>query len=514
MAASRHLTVDTFASFAEWCALAERGDFALAVAGERVAFGASDGSSWQHDGTDRSVLAEALRIAVKSGRRWWAHGATDAAKEVHAITGQRLRGLFCTQVLTYTVMPETIGKGVPLASQGLAGQAVECALLVGARRAASPPEHRALAVTECQIEDLWRWAAARGYRVDQDRLAKTKANLARVRASGIDRHGIDLTRDVDDTRRWLLTRGIRITDADGRATLAHEHYPLAVVPESSRADWDDFVDLRARARGSGKLTEMSTFMAEGRVIPTIHGIGAITGRMSIGRPALQNMPAGLRGLLLADDGHVLVGCDLDRVEPRIVAAITQDPALIEAVKQDVYTELAVAVFGEAVRGDGAKREIAKTSFLALLYGQGVRSLAAGLGIPEAEARKVSQGLLTAYPVMARWMLEVKERASKGLPLETVYGRPLPPTPEAPYRAINWIVQGSAADLFKKCTLRVVETLGRDALWLPVHDELTIQVPHGDADSARVALGAAMTTSLMGVLITGTPKIIGTRWGSV
>ncbi len=114
--------------------------------------------------------------------------------------------------------------------------------------------------------------------------------------------------------------------------------------------------------------------------------------------------------------------------------------------------------------------------------------------------------------MNGWINGVKAKAKRGELLTTYFGRRLPQTQEKPYRAVNWIVQGTAADLFKQITLRAAATLPKDALYLPVHDELVVQVQIGQEDQAMAALGAAMTTRLAGVPITGTPAVLGSHLG--
>ena len=76
------------------------------------------------------------------------------------------------------------------------------------------------------------------------------------------------------------------------------------------------------------------------------------------------------------------------------------------------------------------------------------------------------------------------------------------------------MQGTAADLFKRITVDVADRLGREFLWLPVHDELIVQVPVGTEGRALDVLGSAMTTELLGVPISGTPAVIGDRWGKL
>src|SRR5690606_33724428 len=102
-------------------------------------------------------------------------------------------------------------------------------------------------------------------------------------------------------------RGIRITDPKtGKPTLSHKHYDRAHVPGAVRDDWAEFKRVREIGAVANKVTEIGGLLAassDGRLHPSIRGLGAHTGRMSVGSPALQNLPEDLRPLLLADPGH-------------------------------------------------------------------------------------------------------------------------------------------------------------------------------------------------------------------
>ena len=71
----------------------------------------------------------------------------------------------------------------------------------------------------------------------------------------------------------------------------------------------------------------------GFVHPSVKTMGARTGRMSITDPALQTLPKGddvVRSAFLPkDDDHVIVTSDLDQVEFRMFASLSQDPNLIQ-----------------------------------------------------------------------------------------------------------------------------------------------------------------------------------------
>lgn len=192
--------------------------------------------------------------------------------------------------------------------------------------------------------------------------------------------------------------------------------------------------------------------------------------MSVSKPALQNLAnaelegtglSTLRNCLTALPGKVLVSCDLAHVEPSVLVAITQDPALMKAVakESDVYKETAVMLWGEDARTSKEARGRAKTLLLALLYGKGDESLAADLGCTVSKAREAKERLLGSYPVMGAWVNEVRAKAKAGDQLLTAFSRPVASlAPAEAYKAINYLIQGTAADLLVEMTLDIADAL--------------------------------------------------------
>ncbi len=352
-------------------------------------------------------------------------------------------------------------------------------------------------------------------------LAQLRAQIAQERSEGIARFGLDLTADSDEVRRWVAAQGIELAAADGRASLSHKKFHLAEVPDHARDAWAAFCELRAASSPEGKLTEVAGAVREGRVFPTIRAVGARTGRMSISGPALQNLPSrmhSLRPLLLADTGMTLVACDLDHVEPSIAAALSGDPGLLAAVApgEDVYLELASRIWGECVGQGDERRGVAKVAFLAQLYGQSTGELAADLRVSVVTAQSVVTGLRREYPILMEWLDELRSAHRAGRRVLTGHGRECARYGVPVHAIANHVIQGTAADEFKAATIRVHESLAAcgipDGLWLPVHDELVVQVEVGREADAMEALREGMTSDFRGVTLSGTPTVLGPSWG--
>ncbi|WP_380172715.1 DNA polymerase [Kineococcus sp. DHX-1] len=225
--------------------------------------------------------------------------------------------------------------------------------------------------------------------------------------------------------------------------------------------------------------------SDGRLRGAWSSADAAAGRMTA-QAGLHNLPAELRPAVAAEPGHVLVRADLGQVEPRVLAAVSRDPGLVAATRdEDLYAPVAAAL--------GADRPTAKIAVLAAMYGQ--TSGAAGEALRRMER---------AYPRALAYLRAAEEAGREGRDVRTYGGRlvrisdlaPAEPGAATAARgrfARNAVVQGAAAELFKAwaATVRagLAGTDGRIVLCL--HDELLLHVPEPDADRAAALLESAL-----------------------
>jgi DNA polymerase-1 len=211
------------------------------------------------------------------------------------------------------------------------------------------------------------------------------------------------------------------------------------------------------------------------------------GRMTASA-GLHNMPALLRGAVIAEAGHRFVRADLGQIEPRVLAAVSGDPLLTAATESDdLYAPIA--------RSLHVDRPTAKVAVLGAMYGQ-----------TTGRGAQVLRRLEQAYPVAMRYLADADAAAQAGRTLRTAGGRAIPTsvldeeaTDERSRRARaaargrygrNAVVQGAAAELFKVWALtarmRGAQLGARVVLCL--HDELLVHVPAGSADEAAARVG--------------------------
>ncbi|NEB22658.1 bifunctional 3'-5' exonuclease/DNA polymerase, partial [Streptomyces coelicoflavus] len=120
---------------------------------------------------------------------------------------------------------------------------------------------------------------------------------------------------------------------------------------------------------------LQDWVRDGRFRPELLAGGTVTGRwVTNGGGGLQ-IPKVIRRAVVADPGWRLVVADADQMEPRVLAAISRDPGLMEVAGRE--TDLYQSVSDHAFSGDRAQ---AKLAVLGAVYGQtsgdGLKNLAA------------------------------------------------------------------------------------------------------------------------------------------
>jgi DNA polymerase-1 len=240
----------------------------------------------------------------------------------------------------------------------------------------------------------------------------------------------------------------------------------------------------------------------GRVHTSYNQAVTNTGRLSSSEPNLQNIPVrteegrNIRRAFVAPPGNLLLSADYSQIELRVLAHLSEDRVFCEAFArdEDIHTRTASEVFGlfpEMVTQE--MRRQAKTINFGVIYGQGAFSLARQLGV----TRRVAETFIASYRERhagAMAYLDACVRTAERLGyVTTLLGRRLP-IPDiaskngnirafAQRNAINYPIQGSAADIIKQAMVRVTARMAREGvqsrLIMQVHDELVFEVPEGE-----------------------------------
>jgi DNA polymerase-1 len=257
----------------------------------------------------------------------------------------------------------------------------------------------------------------------------------------------------------------------------------------------------------------------GRIHTTFNQLATTTGRLNSQDPNLQNIPIRTatgreirRAFVPRSEEYRLLSADYSQIELRILAALTQDAGLLDALNsgEDIHRATAAKVFGlplDQVTKD--QRNQAKMVNYGISYGISAFGLSQRLGIPRGDAKLLIDGYFAQYPGIRHYMTETVERARVTGYVETITGRRryLPDLRSAnaavragaERNAINMPIQGSSADLIKIAMVKIAKVARqekwRTQLLLTVHDELVFELHREEEARVVEAVRDAMKHAL-------------------
>jgi len=289
---------------------------------------------------------------------------------------------------------------------------------------------------------------------------------------------------------------------------------------------------RAREINKAHTTFIDTILKhnhKGRIHAEINQLrsdngGTVTGRFSYSNPNLQQIPArdkdlgpAIRSLFIPEEGHTWGCFDYSQQEPRLVVhyATLQNlygvDDVLEAYREgDADFHTIVADMAEIPRSQ------AKTINLGLFYGMGKNKLQAELGVSKDKAEELFRQYHNKVPFVRQLMDNVMKRSQdrgqirtllgrlcrfhlwepnqfgihKALPHDAALAEHGPGIKRAyTYKALNRLIQGSAADMTKKAMIELHKA--KITPHIQVHDELDISVD-GNADKIKEIMENAVS----------------------
>lgn len=226
--------------------------------------------------------------------------------------------------------------------------------------------------------------------------------------------------------------------------------------------------------------------------------------------------AWVRSLIKPAPGRAIAYVDWSQQEHGIAAALSRDPAMIDAYNSgDPY--LAFARQAGAVPADATKashpreRELYKACVLGVQYGMGPDSLATRIGEPPVVGRRLLRQHRDAYPTFWAWSDAAVNHAQLYGSLSTVFGWTVHVDGDANPRALaNFPMQANGAEMLRLACCLATER-GVDVC-APVHDAVLVE---GPADSmadvvatAQAAMGEASRVVLDGFELATDACVVG------
>ena len=327
--------------------------------------------------------------------------------------------------------------------------------------------------------------------------------------------------------------------------LAQHEHPIAQKISEAR-EYDKI--------GNTFISSIFRYASDGRIHGHINqlrseGGGTVTGRLSMSNPNLQQIPArnpeiaaAIRGLFLPEEGQTWSSIDFDQQEPRLLvhfASLTSgglsgSKDFVKAYVSDPSTDFhqMVADLCEI------PRKQAKTINLGIIYGMGQTRMAEQLDISTDAAKRLMAQYHQDVPFVKELSEAVQRKVAhlhRGGFVRTLLGRKCRfdmwepnafvssralPREQAQieygdsirraylFRALNRLLQGSAADMTKRAMARVYEELGRIPM-LQIHDELAFSV---DSEKEARKICQVMENAVQLEVPTPADISMGNTWG--
>ncbi|NXI85948.1 DPOLN polymerase, partial [Rhipidura dahli] len=261
---------------------------------------------------------------------------------------------------------------------------------------------------------------------------------------------------------------------------------------------------------------LRTCMKKGFISSTWNQTGTVTGRLSSKHPNIQGIskhPVTVtkkqyikgkeedvvtispRTLFVSKKGCTFLAADFSHIELRILADLSSEPELLKLFQEpeitDIFSTLASQWKGipsEQVKH--ADREQAKRIVYSVVYGAGKERLADCLGITPVQASQFIESFMQKYKKVHEFTKKTIEQCrNKGYvvsimgrkrPLANINAQDYKLRTQAERQAVNFVVQGSAADLCKMAMVKifasvVISPTLTARLIAQIHDELLFEV---------------------------------------
>lgn len=231
--------------------------------------------------------------------------------------------------------------------------------------------------------------------------------------------------------------------------------------------------------------------------PNFRQIGPITGRFSCSDPNLMQVAADdtgrkkagvalrIRELFGPRKNYIWYLPDYSQIEVWVFSFLSGEESLTQPLLkgEDFHESVAKQIWGELPDYEENKkhyRKRAKLLMFSKLYGGGVNKIAYLMETTSSEARNFVDDFNYRIPGVERYMNRLSNQAVREGKIVNPFGRTYFIDPQFSYRAVNYMVQGTSADILKESMIRIhnlFQKKWKDChILLTIHDELVLEIP--------------------------------------
>ena len=315
---------------------------------------------------------------------------------------------------------------------------------------------------------------------------------------------------IDEKAKKTKT-GQYATGEDVLQKLSHKHPIIQMI-----LDYRSFTKLK-----STYLDALPALVnpKDGLIHTSYNQAVTATGRLSSNNPNLQNIPVRTekgreirRAFVPRSSEYTLLAADYSQIELRIIAHLSQDPAMVNDFNlgHDIHAATAAKVFHVPMdQVSKEQRSRAKAVNFGIIYGMSAFGLAERMELSRSEAADIIKKYFEEYAGIKEYMNRSIALARERGYAETILGRRRylrdingansVVRGFAERNAINAPIQGSSADMIKIAMIGIHQELERlkmqSKMILQVHDELVFDAHLDELDTLKSIVNDKMVNAL-------------------
>ena len=279
------------------------------------------------------------------------------------------------------------------------------------------------------------------------------------------------------------------------------------LSESDKADVRDRVAAIVSSKGGNSSTELTD-----EVLDTWSFLGGDKFN------ANDDRQIAIRNLFIPRDDYKMIAYDYSQMEVRVFMSYVNNEEMNELMKQDdvdFHGEAAKIAFNVTEDDEQFKffRQLAKSITFGVIYGIGKDKLALQLNTTPDEAAQYKNTYLENMKGSRKFFNAVIKKIKADGRVRNKYGRVYRVPSEFGYKGVNYLIQGTSADIMSERMVAVAEYLKdkKSNLLLQVHDEIICEIHKDEVDEVSPEIRRLMKENTLNIPLEVDMEVCDPSW---
>ena len=228
----------------------------------------------------------------------------------------------------------------------------------------------------------------------------------------------------------------------------------------------------------------------------------------------------IRRLFVPRPNYSLISFDYSQMEVRVFLSYLKNEDVDEMLTRDdvdFHAEAAKRAFDMTGEEDTFKfyRQMAKNITFGVIYGIGKAKLANQLNVSEKEALQYKNSYFKGLPGSKEFFSSVMKAVQERGWIKNRYGRLYRIEKEIAYKGVNYLVQGTSADILNERMIKVYDYLKdkKSNILLQVHDEIICEVHDSELREIPSEIRGLLEENSLGIPLKVDMEICEPSWAS-